>query len=193
MASINRTIKDELSPLIIRGVQAVLLISMILCIAGGVKGSKTLPLVVQSSTKIGVALFIVCFIGTVLVTLRTLLRVTHAEHGEKRLAFVVAGSLPFIFVRLLYSCLSTFANNPNFKFLTGSVTLLLAMTLIEEIIVTAAYIIVGLTRKVIPKGQRKPVHPDSFAAQSGWRANFFHGDVVHPRYVKEDENYEDRL
>ena len=76
------------------------------------------------------------------------------HHGEGVLIAAVGCSLPFILVRLVYSALAAFAHNSSFNIVTGSVTVMLAMAVLEEIAVVAIYTITGLKLEVIPKNQQ---------------------------------------
>ena len=75
--------------------------------------------------------------------------------GEHRLIIAVAISVPFILVRLIYSLLVVFANNPRFNIVTGSVTINLVMAVLEEFVVAILCIGVGLSLQVRPKNNER--------------------------------------
>lgn len=122
---------------------------IILSIIGGIKSGedygKTGHYRPQTLTKVGLALFIVSFVAILATTTILSLSISHAESGEKRILFAVAASVPLLLIRLIYSSVYTFGNNLNFSSLTGSVTILLLMALLEEIAIVLIYEGVGLT------------------------------------------------
>lgn len=66
-------------------------------------------------------------------------------------------ALPFILVRLVYSLLTVFLNDPDFNIVTGSAAILGTMATLEEIIVVVDYLIVGFWTPALPAGQRGPI------------------------------------
>ena len=71
--------------------------------------------------------------------------VSHAEAGEKRILSAVAASLPLLLIRLIYASVYTFGNSRRFSALSGSVTILLCMALLEEMAIVLIFEGVGLT------------------------------------------------
>ena len=76
------------------------------------------------------------------------IRVKWIENGERRLVLAVAISIPFILVRLIYSAILSFAHNPRFSLIGGSVTINLVMAVLEEFVVIIVCLGVGLTLRV---------------------------------------------
>ena len=128
---------------------------MTLSIIGGVKSgnnySKTGQYVPQDLSKVGLALFIVSFLAILATTVILSPSISHAEPGERRVLLAVAVSLPFLFVRLVYSSAFTFGNHSSFSPLRGNVTVLLCMALLEEIAIVLVYECVGLTLRKVTK------------------------------------------
>ena len=122
---------------------------IILSIVGGVISgehyNKTGRYEPHIATKIGLALFIVSFIGILVVTAILSFSISHAESGEKRILLALAVSLPLLLLRLIYSSVYTFGDVSSFSSLSGSVTILLCMALLEEIAIVVIYEGVGLT------------------------------------------------
>ena len=122
---------------------------IILSIIGGVDSGngygKTGRYVPQTLTKVGLGLFIASFVAILAFTAILSTCISHAEPGEKRILLAVAASLPLLLVRLIYSSLYTFGNDLRFSSLSGSVTILLCMALLEEIAIVVIYQGVGLT------------------------------------------------
>jgi uncharacterized membrane protein (DUF485 family) len=76
------------------------------------------------------------------------MRVKWIQQGERRLVLAVAISVPFILVRLIYSAILSFAHNPRFNLISGSVTINLVMAVLEEFVVIIVCLGVGLTLRV---------------------------------------------
>jgi hypothetical protein len=128
-----------------RLIQLVLLVGMILAIVGGTNttvsanGSYQIP----TSSKIGVILYVVGFIGITLVFLMSAPRASTVPNKERRIPLAIALALPFVLVRLVYSVLSVFLHSHLFSVATGSVPVRVAMAVIEELIVVAVYVLLG--------------------------------------------------
>ncbi|KAF7865210.1 hypothetical protein EAF04_006187 [Stromatinia cepivora] len=171
--SINRNTDTFVQPRLLKLIEILTLVGLILGIVGGTNAShsytttgKWIP---GTESKVSNILFIVAFVALVITTFLTSFSVSHAENGEKRILLGIAIALPFLFVRLLYSVLSTFvAHSTKFNSFTGSVTILLCMALLEELVIVVIYLAIGLTLRVQPKDmvvegdmQRIPGTPDS--------------------------------
>ena len=155
LENINRTHHTLINTRILKFIELIILIALILGIVGGVNASDdfatTGKYVPGSLSKAGTALFIVAYVAVVVSTVLISFSASHASHGEKRILFAVAAALPFLLVRLVYAIMSTFSKNKNFNLLAGSVTILLCVALIEELIVVLLFEGVGLTLSQIPK------------------------------------------
>ena len=136
-------------------IQAVTIVAVILALAGGIKAGEdfkhsghfaTLPL-----TKIAISLFVVAFAAVLTVAVFTAFNVPHIERGERRLLLAILLSLPFLFVRLIYSCYVAFANEARFSLISGSVSIMLAIGVIQEFVIVMIYLVTGLTLRVILK------------------------------------------
>ena len=153
--NINRTHQTAISTRLFKLVELIIMVGLILGIVGGVNASndyvKTGIFIPSSLNKAGTSLFIVSYIAIVISTILLSFSVSHASHGEKRILFAVALSLPFLLVRLVYSIISTFTKNKNFNLMTGSITILLCVAFIEELIIAILFEGVGLTLSQIPK------------------------------------------
>lgn len=132
-------------------------VGLILGVAGGILTNedygKTGVYKPSSVSKVSIAFFIVSFAVILLVTVMAWSSTGSAGHGRLVL-MTVAFSLPFLLVRIIYSAISIFANAVDFSAISGSVTTLLCMALIEEIVVVVAYEAVGLVMPVPPKHHR---------------------------------------
>lgn len=129
-----------------RILQLVLLIGTILAIAGGSnvsvdsKGTFDMP----TTSKIAVILYIVGFSGIVVLYVMSLPQTSVVPNKERRIPIAIGLALPFIVVRLTYSVLSVFVHNRLFSVATGSATVRLGMAVVEEFVVVAIYVILGI-------------------------------------------------
>jgi hypothetical protein len=153
VTSISKTHKPIITPRMIRLVQLVVVVGLVLGIVGGVNASNEYVKTIREGgsyhpgtlNKAGTALIIVSYAFLATFTAITYPSVQYAESGEKRLFLVVVLSLPFLLIRLIYSCLSTYTTKSEFNLLTGSVTVLLCLSLIEEFLVVVMFEAMGLT------------------------------------------------
>jgi hypothetical protein len=152
--NINRTHRTIINTQFLKLIELVITVGLILGIVGGVNASdsfsKTGTFTPGSLNKAGTSLFIVSYVAIVISTILLSMSVSHASHGEKRILFAVAFSLPFLLVRLVYSIMSTFTKNKNFNLMTGSITILLCVAFIEELVIVIVYEGVGLTLNQVP-------------------------------------------
>lgn len=158
LTSIQKSHSTFIQPLMLRGVQLVILVALVLGIKGGLDAadSYTSTGVYRPVTlnKVGTALLVVSYVLLVLFTAITYLSLHHAETGEKRLFLAIVLSLPFLLVRLVYSCFSTFSTKHVFNLLSGSTTILLCVALVEEMVVVGIFECMGLTlRKSVKEEQ----------------------------------------
>ena len=168
ITSIRKARNTVVTELHLRLLGLLVTVGLVLGIVGGVQsgehydsshGFKPRPI-----SKVGLILFIVAFVGIVAATAATSLLISHAEPGEKRILLAVGFSLPFLLVRLIYSVVSIFANPSSFNSITGNVTILLCMALLEELMVVGLYESVGLTLKKLEK-TKKGAPKNAFATE----------------------------
>ncbi|KAL1964396.1 hypothetical protein VTN77DRAFT_6954 [Rasamsonia byssochlamydoides] len=153
--SIARNTGNEVNPFAFRIVHLVTIVGLILSILGQTHNTTREGLTqIQSKTKIGVILFIVSWVLLCLLLLTLSGRRSDIESGEHRLLGAVGLSLPFIFVRLLYSILVVFVNNSTFNLVTGNVAVMFIMSVLVEFVVVVVCLGVGLTLQVRPAYDR---------------------------------------
>ncbi|KAL9050052.1 MAG: hypothetical protein Q9162_006873 [Coniocarpon cinnabarinum] len=157
--SINKSTTTLVTAKHIRILQLLNTIGLILSIVGGdISGSNVGdgdPYTVAGETKAGVGLFIATFVGIIGVCLALMPSVNSAEAGERRILMAVAASLPFMLVRIAYSCLSAFGNLRRFSVYGGDENDLIGMALVMELVVVVVYEILGLTLKKLPPAPKK--------------------------------------
>ena len=98
--------------------------------------------------KAGQALYLVCYLQLVYATALILLRKHLAAKDDRKLASVVALSLPFMLVRVIYSVLFAFADRGKsewFNVISGDETTQLCMLVVQEYIVVSLYLLAGMT------------------------------------------------
>jgi hypothetical protein len=120
-------------------------VGLILSIAGGtsitVQPDGTFK--VATTSKAGIALYIVAYVGIILVYLISVPKTSIVPNQERRVPVAIIFALPFVLVRLIYSACSVFLHNHLFNIVNGNVALRVAMAVIEEFIVVAIYIALG--------------------------------------------------
>ncbi|ESZ96380.1 hypothetical protein SBOR_3212 [Sclerotinia borealis F-4128] len=173
LTSINRNTHTLVQPKLLKLIEILTLIGLILGIVGGINASDVYTTtgiwIPGTDSKVSNILFIVSFVALLVTTILTSFSISHAENGEKRILLAIAIALPFLFIRLLYSILSTFvAHSTKFNSFTGSVSILLCVALLEELVIVVIYLGIGVTLKVQPKNmvakgelQRVPGTSDS--------------------------------
>ncbi|KAH8588185.1 hypothetical protein B0O99DRAFT_477940, partial [Bisporella sp. PMI_857] len=157
LESINKSKHTLLNTRMLKFIELVVLVGLILGIVGGINAGSDYQTTgiykVSSLSKTGTILFAASYIAIVAFTLIISFSISHAEAGEKRILVAIASSLPFILVRLIYSIMSAFSHNKHFSIMNGSVTVLLCVALVEELIVVLIYETMGLTLRKVVKAQ----------------------------------------
>jgi hypothetical protein len=123
------------------------LIALILSISGGTdQASSTVSdhATGKTETRAGIILFLAIYVAACILWASTLRDATLMNSSQKRLFFAVLLALPLIAVRLLYSLISDFGNNPQFSLINGDTKIQLGMATIEEFIVVLIYTILGV-------------------------------------------------
>lgn len=124
--------------------QLLVSVGLILGVVGGIltnedwgKSGHYSP---SSLSKVSIAIFLVSWVIIVLLTFFTLGRASGAMVKKEQMAVAAfAISLPLLLVRIIYSAISTFANPSSFSTITGNVTIMLCMALIEEMIIVIIF------------------------------------------------------
>lgn len=139
-----------------RLIQVLITVALILSIAGGSSGNTNPDgtVTVPTTSKAGVALFIVAYCAICLVLLVSMPSIGHVPTLEKRIAIGVIVALPFILTRLIYSALVVFVHNHLFNVIDGSVAVFAAMAVVEEFIVVFIYLLLGFTLEQLQPEQQ---------------------------------------
>lgn len=120
-----------------RILQLLISVGLILSIAGGTTGSvspdgKTK---VSASSKAGTKLYVVAYVGLVVVCVVSMKDISYTLTGEKRIAAAVILACPSILIRLAYSALEVFVHNHEFNIIDGKVAILVVMVVLQEFVV----------------------------------------------------------
>ncbi|KAI1128551.1 hypothetical protein F5Y10DRAFT_174195 [Nemania abortiva] len=157
LESVSKARSAIINPRILRYVQIFVLIGVILgAVGGSLSGNdyaQTGVYKVSALTEAGVGLTIAGFALLVITTVVVGVHVSSAEPGEKRLVLAVAVSLPFLFVRVLYTAIGTYNPHSAFSTLFGNVNVFLGTSVIEEFIIVLIVEAVGVTLQVRPKSE----------------------------------------
>lgn len=163
--SINRQ-KLVVKPLFQQLISVLMLVGMILLIVGGTQSDYTMsgdkPKIEYSNiSKGGIGVMIAVLVFVVLESVLALKNQGYIAQGEHRILIAVFASLPFVIVRLIYSCLLVLGN------ISSSPWLYLGAGVIMEMIVLVVCEMVGLTLdKAPPKapktGRELEAGPEGF-------------------------------
>ncbi|KAH7386926.1 hypothetical protein DE146DRAFT_702011 [Phaeosphaeria sp. MPI-PUGE-AT-0046c] len=139
-----------------RLLQLLITLGLILSIVGGTSGTTKPDGTVQVATtsKAGIALYIVAYVGIVLVYLTSIPKTSIIPKQERRVPVAILLALPFILVRLIYSGCAVFLHTHLFNPVTGNVVVRVVMAIVEEFVVVTIYIALGfLVTKLHPTAQ----------------------------------------
>jgi uncharacterized membrane protein len=161
--SIQRKSGRAYSPTIFRILALVTLLAAILCIVGATSGSSPAKGISSTETKVGVVIYLLSWIGLLIVLFMMFARYSSIEQGEHRLLWAAMTCAPILLIRLAYSMISALGHNSSFNMITGNVTIQLVMVNIEEILITYIMLITGLTLTM----RDKAVYGATDAAEAG--------------------------
>jgi hypothetical protein len=108
----------------------------------------------QIWTKVGIMLCVAGFFVMAILTFVMVRRQSHTTPTEHQLLHTVIRSLPFLFIRLMYTILSTFMDRNVFKSYEGNVHVISLMALLPEMIVVVIYMAEGFTLPRLEKDKR---------------------------------------
>jgi hypothetical protein len=185
LANIRSSGKAFVEPLHLRLVQTLVLVALILGIVGGVKsgtgGVQSLnqsgipSLKITNETKAGLALMIVAYAIICAATVVIGVQLRTMEESERKIIPAVAASLPFVLVRIIYSCIGTYGGNTDFRTFTGDLWIFLGMSVIMEMVVVLICEVTGLLLRRIPRGH--PLHNNEHQMKVGPQHENHHNNV----------------
>ncbi|KAM7200249.1 hypothetical protein V8F33_003967 [Rhypophila sp. PSN 637] len=146
----------------IRWVQVFVIVGMILGIVGGALSGSNLSggYKIAAETKAGLGLMIAGYGIVVVATVLTAFQVKKAEKGERRLLLAVGVAIPFVLVRVVFSCMAVFGNNSDFSAFGGGTkyaNYLLGMAIVMEMVCVVIFEGVGLTLRRRSKEESRRV------------------------------------
>jgi hypothetical protein len=152
--SINRQGHVVVKPLYQRLIELLMLIAMIVLIVGGTQSTYAMDsdgqIHVEYNTlsHVGMGLMIAVLALVILETVLVFRNQGYVAQGEHRILFVVVTALPFVAVRLIYSCILIFSGKPSTPWVY------LGASVIMEVVVVLICEAVGFTlEKAPPKPQ----------------------------------------
>ncbi|KGO47293.1 hypothetical protein PEX1_027560 [Penicillium expansum] len=153
------------------------LIALILSISGGTnQTSSTVSNHTSGKTQtcVAIIIFLIIYIATCILWIITTRDISVMVSSQKRIFLCVLLALPFIAVRILYSLICDFGNNPQFSLISGDPEIQLVMATFEEFVVVLIYTILGV---ITPKSV-------SNAVTDAREQETYHmtGDAEHGRY-----------
>lgn len=110
----------------------------------------------ETLLRAAIIIFFVVFVVLVAVTILTFFSFRSISPGERRILYAVTFSIPFLFVRILYSLLEHFNTGTTFGLSTGNVVIQACMATIEECIVVALYLTAGVLAPIIARSDVQP-------------------------------------
>ncbi|KAM0436071.1 hypothetical protein ACHAPT_002963 [Fusarium lateritium] len=148
--SMNRNDHVIVKPIYQRLIQMLMLVAIILIAVGGSNSNYTLnagaPKIQYSTeSKVGIILMIVVLVLLVLQTLLAFRNQGYISQGEHRLLIAITASLPFVVVRLAYTCLLILGGHKQ------TVWWYLGAGVIMEIMVAIICEAVGFTLEKVPE------------------------------------------
>jgi hypothetical protein len=149
------------STVYLRVIQLGITIALILSIVGGTSSiSSTGVYTVQTTSKAGILLYIVCYLALGLMALLTLRNTSYLASGETRIMWAVFIAMPLLLVRLIYSLLVIFDHNRRFSLISGSALIHALMAVVEEMLIILIYLGVGwtLVPSTVPKTPTRPLN-----------------------------------
>lgn len=167
--SINRRGYVIVKPLYQHLIEALMLASMVLIIVGGVESDHKLvngKAIIDYSTlsRVGIILMIIVVVLICLEFFIALRSQGYVPQGEHRILIAIGVSLPFIIVRLVYSCVTVLGSS------VGSVGLFLGAGVIMEIVVVLVCEVVGFMLDKAPPKTKTTESPDHEAQFQPWSA-----------------------
>lgn len=163
--SINRQGHVVLKSSYQRLIQLLVLIAIIVTVVGGTQSSfhienGTIKVDYATASRVGVGLMIAVVILLCIETFIAFTNQGFVAQGEHRILLGVVASLPFVLVRVVYSCLGVFAG------INSNVWIYLAMGVLMEMIVVFMLEVLGFTLDKVPN-EPKNDDPEALAQRGG--------------------------
>lgn len=142
-------------------ISLVMIAGIVLAIYGGSESADSATLATNAFLKASVILFVAGYIAFAGIFMMCLREWKVLPKGEQRLLLCFAASAPFMVVRCLFSILGDYVRSLRGEFgvLTGNVTAFLCMSVLEEIIVVAFFVLAGMSLDRLPPEMKTGARP----------------------------------
>ncbi|KAG8406208.1 hypothetical protein J3459_019414 [Metarhizium acridum] len=163
--SINRQGHVVLTPTHQRLVQLLVVVAVVVTVVGGTQSGFSLQngavsVDYATASRVGVGLMIAAVALLCLEALVAFRNQGYVAQGEHRILLGVVASLPFVLVRLVYSCLTVFAG------VNSNVWVYLGMGVLMEMVVVFMLELLGFTLDKAPRDPRSD-DPELLAQRDG--------------------------
>ncbi|OAQ68068.2 transmembrane protein [Pochonia chlamydosporia 170] len=163
--SIKRQGHILLTPTHQRLIQLLVVVAIIVTVVGGTQSSfhienGSVKVDYATASEVGVGLMIAVMVLLCIEAFIAFRNQGYVAQGEHRILLGVIASLPFVVVRVVYSCLSVFAG------INSNVWLYLCMGVLMEMIVVFMLEVLGFTLDKVPE-QPKSDDPEALAQRGG--------------------------
>ncbi|KAF2006386.1 hypothetical protein P154DRAFT_603964 [Amniculicola lignicola CBS 123094] len=170
-----------------RILQLLITLGLILSVAGGSSGTTSPDgtIKISSTSKVGVVLYIVAYVGLGAVYFISASRTGLIPEKERRVPVAVLFALPLICVRLIYSACSVFIHDHLFNIINGSVVVLFVMAVLEEFIVVLIYLALGFAVDKLDPAEQGPIAGRAWKNKKNKRSAHLKSDAI---YIKSQED-----
>lgn len=125
---------------------------MVLCIVGATNASSAADIPNQILVKIGIILLTVVLLAIATLAMAAFVVHRRTAEGERILIASVLCAIPFLLVRLIYALVAIFnPHSKTFSLVHGNQTVVLCMSVLEEMVVVLIYVIAGLKLPAVSK------------------------------------------
>ncbi|KAI9685199.1 MAG: hypothetical protein M1822_004786 [Bathelium mastoideum] len=161
MKRVNEGMQNKRIPAIVfRLLETINIVAVVLVAYGGSKANtpSSSPSAKKNGLdleKAGIVIFIITFLVTAGTVLVTFMFIRNAIPGDRRLVYFSLASLPFLFVRIIYSAIVIFENNKSkvFSILAPNIWAESFMEILEEFIVVILFLVTGIVTPKIARSQ----------------------------------------
>lgn len=152
-----------------RLLQLLITIGLILAVAGGTSGTiePNGTVKVPGTSKAGIVLYILAYVGIVLVYFISIVRIAIVPKQENRVPVAITFALPLVLVRIVYSACTVFLHSHLLRIVNGSIAVRVAMAVVEEFIVVAIYLALGFLVTKIDAREQGPIAGRPWKARRG--------------------------
>ncbi|KAA8644210.1 uncharacterized protein ATNIH1004_008409 [Aspergillus tanneri] len=144
-STIESTHRVAFSNYLFKATHLICAVAMILGIVAMTENSDISQALTNEKLRITLILFLLAWIGLLLLLVLVGSRYIHIARGEHRLLLAVGLSLPPLLVRLIYSFMNSFSNDQSFSMIWGNPTVMLCMKTLEQMFIVLVCLGIGMT------------------------------------------------